>query len=700
MILRTPPPRKRRATDSSPSSTQQLERFDHRSSGSASGGGLVIYEDPDTPLHVGDSTHNHPPSDQMICTYQCRQMVKADFLDAFENAEKQVKDYQSQLETLTDQLQKSEAERNKFRDQFNYTEQELAGSKGREKALQDQLMKEIDDCHDRIQKQTKSYSELEVKFQKEVNLRKNAESSEALAKDKAISLEEKFNHLSGSIERERRHLNDELSQFKKESKLSLSRIKADLERMECRAYNAEKESELLKQQLEDLRIQLDECRRQKNEAERKILCFSSPSNDVNSSETLILVKHLQEELRNYESEVQEARMLKSSHENNELMQVKLLEEKGRRERAESELLKLQEVQLSVKKLEDEIMTWRSMINEIPGVSCSDDIPIKFASLQKEVIQNMMKIGEVTAQLKEIEVVLEATERGKQHAESEAKLAKEKAEQSMSEVKRLELLDLENALAKKECSITELESQLCEQKEVISRQHGEIKLLTERLSNEARRLKSLERESDRLRSEISLLESKVGHGDFSAASTKVLRMVNTLAVDNEAKQTIETLRTELQKTKEKLQAVQELKGQSADGGNLIDANISEKLAQLKAQIATLEKREERYKTVFAEKISVFRRACCSLFGYKIVMDDRQRSDGIPVTRFILQSLYAQTDDEKLEFEYESGNTNILGNDYASQPEIARQVEIFIRKMNSIPAFTANLTMESFNRRTLS
>ena len=55
--------------------------------------------------------------------------------------------------------------------------------------------------------------------------------------------------------------------------------------------------------------------------------------------------------------------------------------------------------------------------------------------------------------------------------------------------------------------------------------------------------------------------KLGHGDFSAANTKVLRMVNTLAVDNEAKQTIEALRTELQKTKEKLQAVEELKSQS-------------------------------------------------------------------------------------------------------------------------------------------
>lgn len=39
------------------------------------------------------------------------------------------------------------------------------------------------------------------------------------------------------------------------------------------------------------------------------------------------------------------------------------------------------------------------------------------------------------------------------------------------------------------------------------------------------------------------------------------MVNTLAVDNEAKQTIEALQNELQKTKEKLQAVEELKKQS-------------------------------------------------------------------------------------------------------------------------------------------
>lgn len=44
----------------------------------------------------------------------------------------------------------------------------------------------------------------------------------------------------------------------------------------------------------------------------------------------------------------------------------------------------------------------------------------------------------------------------------------------------------------------------------------------------------------------------------------------------------------------------------------------------------------------------------------MMDEHQRSNGIPVTHFTLQSIYAQSDEEKLEFEYESGNTNILVN----------------------------------------
>ncbi|KAF5733154.1 Mitotic checkpoint family protein isoform 1 [Tripterygium wilfordii] len=562
-----------------------------------------------------------------------------------------------------------------------------------------------------------------------------AESASASAEEKANLYEGKLSHLADSVEREKRHLHNDIEQLKRESKLSVSRISADLERMECRAHNAEKESDLLTEQLEGLKKQLNECLHQRSEMEKKLSNFAIQ--EGTSTDSSILVKHLQEELRSYEFEVREAKKLKSSHENILLLKEKLLEEKGRRERAESELSKLQEFQLRINQLEGELSSWKLIIKDIPGVSCPDDIPIKLGSLQKEVIDSMMKVGEVNAHLKQMEVALDAAQLCKQNTETEAVLAKEKAEALQADIKRIDLMlsmvteerdklkivvnefsrlksgeagdeatnrtlveDFESSLVKKESCIKELENTLREQKEINNRRLNEINLLNEKLSNEAKRIKSVEREGDRLRSEISLLESKLGHGDYSVANTKVLRMVNTLAVDNEAKQTIEALQTELQKTKEKLQAVEELKSQSGEAGKLVDSYISGKIVQLKEQIATLEKREERYKTVFADRISVFRRACCELFGYKIVMDEHQRPNGIPVTHFTLQSIYAQSEDEKLEFEYESGNTNILANDYTSQPEISHQIEIFVQKMHSIPAFTANLTVESFNRRTIS
>ncbi|XP_060167549.1 mitotic spindle checkpoint protein MAD1 isoform X1 [Lycium barbarum] len=719
MIVRTPP-LKRKA-----------EQEDGSSPSSGGNRPLVIFED--TPL--SSHHHNHPQSsDQMLCTYQCRQMVKSEFFDALSSAEKQARDNQSKLEALNNDYLKADAERKKFRDQFLNAEQELAAAKGREEALQDQLMKEVNVSQERLRKQLQLCSELEMKFQHEMNLRKKAETSAAAAEEKASLLERKLNSVSESIEREKSRLRNELEQLKSESKFSITKISKNLERMEFRAINAEKESVLLKEQLEELRKRFDECMQQKIEAEKKLSNFTFQEGC--SSDNNILVKHLQEEVRSYETEVREARKMKSSHENIELLKEKILEEKGRRERAESELLKLAVLQGDMEKLENELNAWKSMVKDIPGASCADDVPPKFAALQREVLDSMTKVGEIQARLKQMEVALDAAELEKRKAENEAELAKEKAESSKSEIKRIEsklasvmeekdrlknviedfrkqksvesghevasgavLQELEASLAKKENCIKELESSLSEQKEVNIRQLNEIKFLNEKLNNEARRTKSVEREGDRLRSEIALLESKLGHGDYSSANTKVLRMVNTLGVENEAKQTIEALQNELQKTKEKLLAVEELKEQSADAG-MVDSYISGKIMQLKEQIATLEKREERYKTVFADRISVFRRACCELFGYKIVMDDHQRPDGIPVTRFMLQSIYAQSDDEKLEFEYESGNTNILTNKYTSQPDISQQVEIFIRRMSSIPAFTANLTVESFNKRTLS
>ncbi|XP_048565349.1 mitotic spindle checkpoint protein MAD1 isoform X1 [Triticum urartu] len=728
MLLRTPPQRKRRAVpDADPDANLDLDLAAAVAVATGrtpvSDRRLVPY---DRPTALVSASGAEEPSDDMVCTYHCRQMVKSEFVVALDTAEKAVQEYRVKLDTLEKQLSKSEDERTTYHDKLNYVEQELAATKGRETALQERLLKELGEYQERYRQQVRKIGELEVKLNKEIDSRISAESSSASAQESVKELERAMQRSSENSEREKKALQKELSYMQDDSKLSISKLNAELERMSLRAQNSEKEAKMLNEQLEDLKKQLNECLREKNETELRLLDSAPLSVQRNPTDDQKLIKLLQEELRNYEKEVHEARRLKSSHTNVELLSEKLLEEQSRRKRAETELSKLQEIEAKAQKLELELASCTSLLGNIPDVSSYSNI----ADLQRQALTDLNKLGEVTSRLKELEVTLEFAEISKQRAEGEATLAKERAESASREVKRLELLltavseerdrlrkdhnmlsnqktrdgddmsskKMESDLSQMEKVVRELETTLHEQRELISQQHAELNLMNEKLSIEARKAKSLEREGDQLRSQVALLESKLGHGDYSASSTKVLRMVNTLAMDSEAKQTIEALQAELKKTKERLQAIEELKGQ-ADAGTVVDANVAEKLAQLKNQVATLEKREERYKAVFLERISVFRKACCSLFGYQIVMNDEQQPNGIHVTRFTLQSVYAQTDDEKLEFLYESGSTNIVVNGYTSQHEIAQQVDIFIRKMNSIPAFTANLTMESFNKRSI-
>lgn len=83
---------------------------------------------------------------------------------------------------------------------------------------------------------------------------------------------------------------------------------------------------------------------------------------------------------------------------------------------------------------------------------------------------------------------------------------------------------ESSLAKKENYLKDLEKDLSQLKDVNNRQRNEIELLNEKLVDEARRIKSLERDSDRLRSEISLLESKVHMPDMYACKFYVRYLV--------------------------------------------------------------------------------------------------------------------------------------------------------------------------------
>jgi mitotic spindle assembly checkpoint protein MAD1 len=57
-----------------------------------------------------------------------------------------------------------------------------------------------------------------------------AESLVASAEEKASVLERKLSHVSESIEKEKKRLHNEIEHLKRESKLSVSRLSADVSR--------------------------------------------------------------------------------------------------------------------------------------------------------------------------------------------------------------------------------------------------------------------------------------------------------------------------------------------------------------------------------------------------------------------------------------------------------------------------------------
>ncbi|KAK3267096.1 hypothetical protein CYMTET_24327 [Cymbomonas tetramitiformis] len=227
-----------------------------------------------------------------------------------------------------------------------------------------------------------------------------------------------------------------------------------------------------------------------------------------------------------------------------------------------------------------------------------------------------------------------------------------------------------------------------------------------------RVRSLESEAGALAKEVAVLEKKVGGGDFNRATTKVLHFKmnpETETHQTDAEKEVIALRTENKELKASLINLEKRKGDPmdsdelrAEGGVAVgSAALAVAQAQhtvLEQRVAELEKREVRYKAVFKEQITNFREACFRLFGYKVDMQTEQGKGKVPLVA--ITSMFAVSNNEQLIFKLtQGGSMELQPNAYSMQPEMQKQVDTFVTKFRSIPAFIANLTMELFNKNTL-
>lgn len=246
--------------------------------------------------------------------------------------------------------------------------------------------------------------------------------------------------------------------------------------------------------------------------------------------------------------------------------------------------------------------------------------------------------------------------------------------------------------------------------------------------------------DALEREVSALEARVGRGEYNPAETKILHFranPAALATASAAENELETVRGEcevLRETVSQLLAQQQQAGDTpvaaacaatpgpvaaTPGGPAATPirmsfattpgpSIAEaELTVMRRRVADLEKREQRYMTVFKQKISTFREACYLIFGYKVDMGE-DKATGQPT--FTLRSMYAVREDEALVMRVEpgkvgatgagsSGKVELLPTAYAGSTEVKMMVDTFVGRCRSVPGFIANLTMELFNKQTL-
>ena len=119
--------------------------------------------------------------------------------------------------------------------------------------------------------------------------------------------------------------------------------------------------------------------------------------------------------------------------------------------------------------------------------------------------------------------------------------------------------------------------------------------------------------------------------------------------------------------------------------------------LRRKVAELQKGLERLQQVFNKQITLFREAVYILFGYRVEMATDPGARDFKA-QFVLRPQHAEGAGQQLVFRLlRDGRMVLVPTDFSSS-QLAREVETFIDRFKSIPAFTANLTMEYFQKQT--
>ncbi|GAQ81982.1 Mitotic checkpoint protein MAD1 [Klebsormidium nitens] len=691
----------------------------------------------------------------LCCTYECTNMVKREVLELLEEQRRALSSFKQELATERRAREDSQAENASLVRKVRDCRAVIASAEAREAEIQRMREEEMRRGEERWRGEVGRVTELQRLLDKEINARGEAEAAARSAEARATAMETGGDQAADRAEREIRSLKAQLERAEDEHRSALTKADMQIKGLRIRAEAATAEADTARAALDETRTALQTAQEENASLETALArahsqASSSALRSDRGHELEILVGQLQAELAAGAADVADARRLKDTESRVAVLRERLATAEGRAERAEAATREYVEAKEKIRTLEGEIRTWEETARQLPGVVNRGDLATRFEELQKEALTARAKEGDFLEEVARLRSALTSADTSLREAQSDKAAAEGRADDVALALRRAErkvallvkerdglkailasyeeeealdrseqgkdsteearaakakIQQLETEVAAGREREKELEANLAEATGGAAQQRQRADGLQKELDAAARRNKALEREMEQLGREVALLESRVGKGDYNRATTKVLHLA--LNPEVEARRTLakDSLEAEVEELRAKVKQLEEeaRTGSRSPGEDHQVAEATEASAQVAAltnRVNAMEKRENRYKQVFADKIAVFRQACTHLFGYGIEMSDSQdAATGAPIATFTITSIYADDEEDRLMFQYREGTMDMLATDFSRTPEMVRQVNVFLDRFKSIPALTANLTVELFNKHTV-
>ena len=544
-----------------------------------------------------------------------------------------------------------------------------------------------------------------------------------------------------------------------EAEGNISRLNGDLQAERQRSQAETAAAAALQRRVEEAEAQLDAEAASRREAEARaatleatVMQTQAAAASRSSSEgTDVLIRSLREQLMTAEAAAADAAKLRQQAATAASLREKLDAAESRARCAEQLLEGEAAVHAELATAQEQLQRWTAILSGMADCATPEDVLHMIRKLQDAQITAKAGAGDRAEEVAATRSELEATQTAAREAEARAEAATAHAEAIQVNLARLErkaqlltqerdslksvLASYDEEYLSKEDGgeISPEQRRIAELEATVEALHGHMKSLEaelgagsaaaagsadvlvraqEKIAAVEARAQAAESEVEYLAKQVDLLQERVGRGEYNPETTQVLHFKSNPETElyraakeariAELESENEALRQSMQRL-EAATAVATSPGGEAStpgataGGGLRVAQLEGEANLLRRRLAESQKTSDRLQQVFTKQIATFRDAIKGLFGYSVEMTSDPAAKETRA-QFILRPQHADEAGAELAFKMlRDGRIAFVKTEYSTR-RLAREVETFVERYRSVPAFTANLTMENFQRHT--